>query len=185
MAEALGIAGTVLAIAELSAKIGSLCVEYYKAVKNAQDDITRVMEEVHSLGVIANNALDLLKGPRGAELKASGQLVTTVRRAEDLLKQLEFKLRPSTAREVFSRMHILRALKWPFKSKEVEGVIKNIAQCTRTFSIGLQLDMATTVLSIDEKLALDKLPTAPGASYDSQAEELSATCLPNTRVELL
>ncbi|KAF4486673.1 Vegetative incompatibility protein HET-E-1 [Colletotrichum fructicola Nara gc5] len=185
MAEALGIAGTVLAIAELSAKIGSHCVEYYKAVKNAQDDITRVMEEVHSLGVIANNALDLLKGPRGAELKASGQLVTTVRRAEDLLKQLEFKLRPSTAREVFSRMHILRALKWPFKSKEVEGVIKNIAQCTRTFSIGLQLDMATTVLSIDEKLALDKLPTAPGASYDSQAEELSATCLPDTRVELL
>ncbi|KAH9237198.1 hypothetical protein K456DRAFT_1504559 [Colletotrichum gloeosporioides 23] len=185
MAEALGIAGTVLAIVELSAKIGSHCVEYYKAVKNAGDDITRVMEEVNSLRAIANNALELLKGPRGAELKASGQLVTTVRRAEDLLKQLEFKLRPSTAREVFSRMRILRALKWPFKSKEIEDVVKDIEQCTRTLSIGLQLDIAVGVLDIDEKLALDKLPTAPGASYDSQAEELSATCLPDTRVELL
>ncbi|KAE9566112.1 Vegetative incompatibility protein [Colletotrichum fructicola] len=185
MAEALGITGTVLAIVELSAKIGSHCVEYYKAVKNAGDDITRVMEEVNGLRAIASNALELLKGPRGAELKASGQLVTTVRRAEDLLKQLESKLRPSTAREVLSRMHILRALKWPFKSKEIEGVVKDIEQCTRTLSIGLQLDIAVGVLDIDEKLALDKLPTAPGASYDSQAEELSATCLPNTRVELL
>ncbi|KAE9570958.1 hypothetical protein CGMCC3_g12961 [Colletotrichum fructicola] len=184
MAEALGIASSVLAVAELSANIGSRCVKYYKAVKNARADIERVRVEVYSLQSVANNALKLLEGPQGAGLKASQQLAIAVRGAESRLEQLEVELRPSSARKALSRMHS-RALKWPFKSKEVEGIVKDIEQCTRLFSTGLQLDIATTVLSIDEKLALDKLPTAPGASYDSQAEESSATCLPDTRVELL
>ncbi|KAK2737743.1 vegetative incompatibility protein het-e-1 [Colletotrichum kahawae] len=179
MAEALGIAGTVLAIVELSAKIGSHCVVYYKAVKNARNDIKRIRVEIDSLQGIASNALELLEDPQGAQLKASRRHAVAVRRAESRLKLLEVELRPSSASQALSRMRI-RALKWPFKSKEVEGVVKDIEQCTRTLSIGLM-----TVLNINEKLALNKLPTAPGASYDSQAEELSATYLPNMRVELL
>ncbi|KAH9226062.1 hypothetical protein K456DRAFT_1755040 [Colletotrichum gloeosporioides 23] len=142
MAEALSIAGTVLAIAKLSAKIRSYCVEYYKAIKNARNDIKLIRVEIDSLQGIASNALELLEGPRGAQLKASRQLAVAVRGAESHLKRLEIELRPSSARQALSRMRI-RALKWPFKSKEIE------------------------------------------ATYDSQAEELSATCLPDMRVELL
>ena len=41
------------------------------------------------------------------------------------------------------------------------------------------------LLNIDQKLALDRLPIAEGASFDSLAEEHNATCLPDTRVEVL
>ncbi|KAE9565853.1 hypothetical protein CGMCC3_g17968 [Colletotrichum fructicola] len=63
MAEPLGIATSVLAVVELSAKIGSRCVECYKAVKNARADIERVRVETDSLQGIANNALKLLEDP--------------------------------------------------------------------------------------------------------------------------
>ncbi|KAJ4177379.1 hypothetical protein NW755_013888, partial [Fusarium falciforme] len=39
--------------------------------------------------------------------------------------------------------------------------------------------------NIDHRIALDRLPIAEGASFDSHAEEHNPTCLPNTRVDLL
>ncbi|KAJ4220326.1 hypothetical protein NW757_014517, partial [Fusarium falciforme] len=39
--------------------------------------------------------------------------------------------------------------------------------------------------NVDYKIALDRLPVAEGASFDSHAEEHNPTCLPSTRVELL
>jgi hypothetical protein len=41
------------------------------------------------------------------------------------------------------------------------------------------------ILDIDHRTALDRLPEADGASFDSHAEEHNPICLPNTRVELL
>jgi predicted alpha/beta-fold hydrolase len=41
------------------------------------------------------------------------------------------------------------------------------------------------VLDIDQKITLDKLPVAEGASFDSHAEEHNPICLPDTRVNLL
>ncbi|KAK7928759.1 hypothetical protein PG985_005757 [Apiospora marii] len=43
----------------------------------------------------------------------------------------------------------------------------------------------TVLLDIDQRLVLDKLPIAQGASFDSHAEEHNPTCLRDTRVELL
>ncbi|KAK7587973.1 hypothetical protein V3481_010660 [Fusarium oxysporum f. sp. vasinfectum] len=39
--------------------------------------------------------------------------------------------------------------------------------------------------NVDHNIALNRLPIAEGASFDSHAEEHNPTCLPNTRVELL
>ncbi|KAH7153729.1 hypothetical protein DER46DRAFT_536377, partial [Fusarium sp. MPI-SDFR-AT-0072] len=48
-----------------------------------------------------------------------------------------------------------------------------------------KLYYSTFIQNVDYNIALDKLPVAEGASFDSSAEEHSPTCLPNTRVELL
>jgi hypothetical protein len=45
--------------------------------------------------------------------------------------------------------------------------------------------LSSILLDIDHKIALDTLPMAEGASFDSHAEEHNPTCLPNTRQELL
>jgi hypothetical protein len=44
---------------------------------------------------------------------------------------------------------------------------------------------STFIQKVDYNIALDKLPVAEGASFDSGAEGHNMTCLPNTRMELL
>ncbi|KAG7412793.1 Vegetative incompatibility protein HET-E-1 [Fusarium oxysporum f. sp. rapae] len=45
--------------------------------------------------------------------------------------------------------------------------------------------LSTLIQNVDYNIALDKLPVAHGASFDSHAEEHHPTCLPDTREELL
>ncbi|RKK70848.1 hypothetical protein BFJ69_g11450 [Fusarium oxysporum] len=53
-------------------------------------------------------------------------------------------------------------------------------------SIEDKLDtLSASVQNIDSNIALDRLPDAEGARYDSQAEEHNSMCLANTRVDLL
>ena len=44
---------------------------------------------------------------------------------------------------------------------------------------------SSILLDVNHKMALEMLPVALGASFDSQAEEHNPTCLPDTRKELL
>ncbi|KNB07800.1 hypothetical protein FOXG_19913 [Fusarium oxysporum f. sp. lycopersici 4287] len=53
-------------------------------------------------------------------------------------------------------------------------------------SLELKVDgLSAPVQNIDYRTALNQLPIAEGASFDSKAEEHNPTCLANTRVELL
>ncbi|KAH8701383.1 hypothetical protein GQ44DRAFT_54930 [Phaeosphaeriaceae sp. PMI808] len=79
----------------------------------------------------------------------------------------------------------VRALKWPFTSKQVEKIVSIMEEYEQTFTLALQVDQAVLVLNIDQKLDLAKLPVATGASFNSHNEEHNARCLPNTRTELL
>ncbi|KAF5231869.1 hypothetical protein FAUST_9005 [Fusarium austroamericanum] len=45
--------------------------------------------------------------------------------------------------------------------------------------------LSAPIQSVDYRTALDQLPVAEGASFDSKAEEHNPTCLPDTREELL
>ncbi|UKZ53223.1 hypothetical protein TrVGV298_007015 [Trichoderma virens] len=55
----------------------------------------------------------------------------------------------------------------------------------KTILLALQVDQTNILLDIDQKIVLDRLPIAVGASFDSRAEEQNSICLSNTRVELL
>ncbi|KAH7221739.1 hypothetical protein BKA60DRAFT_595591 [Fusarium oxysporum] len=47
------------------------------------------------------------------------------------------------------------------------------------------IEAVKSIQNIDSNIALDRLPDAEGARYDSQAEEHNSMCLANTRVDLL
>ncbi|KAL7760741.1 hypothetical protein ACKLNR_010831 [Fusarium oxysporum f. sp. zingiberi] len=49
----------------------------------------------------------------------------------------------------------------------------------------LDLYQSIPIQNVDYRTALNQLPVAEGASFDSRAEEHNPTCLPGTRVELL
>jgi len=114
------------------------------------------------------------------------------------------RLRPTSAREALTRLG-LRTLRWPFHGSEVEKIMQNIARCTQAINLALQVDqtyeglaqnydcgadiaMARSILfDLDRRTVLSRLESevAKGASFDSRAEEHHATCLQETRVDLL
>ncbi|PNP78057.1 hypothetical protein FNYG_08603 [Fusarium nygamai] len=184
MAEALGVASSVIAVVDLSAKVFSLCLQYSGEVKNAKDDIERLRKEVTAFQDTTEKLKALLEGPRGRELETSQQLISAIEDGHSTLGKLEHQLRPSTGRKAMSRFG-MRALKWPFESKNVEGTIQNLERCRGSIYLALSIDQTVILQNVDHKIALDTLPVAEGASFDSHAEEHNPTCLANTREELL
>nr|CEG04038.1 unnamed protein product [Fusarium acuminatum CS5907] len=184
MAEALGVVSSVIAVIELSAKVLSLCLQYTQEVKNAKDDIERLRKEVADFQTTTEQVRRFVEGPRGQELGASRQLDSAIKDGYSTLETLAQKLRPSRRRKAISRFG-MHAFKWPFESKAIEGTIQHLALCRGNILLALNVDQTAILQNVDYKAALDKLPIAEGASFDSHAEEHNPTCLPNTRVELL
>ncbi|KAH7108940.1 hypothetical protein B0J13DRAFT_320783 [Dactylonectria estremocensis] len=179
--EGLGIAANVIAVVDLSAKVLSLCFQYSQEVKNAKHDIDRLCDEVKNLKTSSENADQLINGPNGTKLQVSRELRFAVKASKDKLEEVRKKL---DRRKTMSRFGI-RALKWPFQSKDVERITQGLVHCREAISLALQVDQTTIILNVDEKMVLNRLPVAEGAAFDSHAEEHNSTCLPNTRVELL
>ncbi|KAM0267960.1 hypothetical protein ACHAQH_010064 [Verticillium albo-atrum] len=184
MAEVLGIAASVIAVVDMSTKVLNLCFQYAQEVKNAEDDIERLRKELMDIRTTAGQVQILLNGPRGSALQASRQLDLAIKDACSTLESLVQEFEPSTVRKAMGRI-TLRALKWPFKNKSIEGTLQHLARRRDTILLAMNIDQTTRILSIDYSIVIDKLPTAKGASFDSYAEEYNPTCLPNTRVELL
>ncbi|KAK7582833.1 hypothetical protein V3481_012131 [Fusarium oxysporum f. sp. vasinfectum] len=184
MGEALGVASSVIAVIDLSAKVISLCFQYSQAVKNAKYDIEKLCEEVAAFQATTEELKTLVEGPRGKELKASQQSKSAIEDGHSRLKKLEQQLQPSTRRQRMSRFG-LRALKWPFESKDVKGTIEDLERCRGNISLALNIDQTVILQNVDDRMTLNQLPIAHGASFDSKAEEHHPTCLPNTREELL
>ncbi|KAI1013595.1 hypothetical protein LB504_013201 [Fusarium proliferatum] len=184
MAEALGVASSVIAVVDLSAKVFSLCLQYSREVKNAKDDIERLRKEVTAFQDTIKKLQTLVEGHRGKELSASQQLKSAIDDGRSKLESLEQQLQPSTGRKTMSRFG-LRALKWPFESKDVERTIQNLVRCRENISLALIIDQTVILQNVDDRTTLSQLPAAEGASFDSHAEEHNPTCLPNTREELL
>ncbi|KAH7186340.1 hypothetical protein DER44DRAFT_802859 [Fusarium oxysporum] len=181
MAEALGVVSSVIAVVDLSATVIKWCVRYARDVSHAKEDKQRLAEEVTRLNLASVNARQLLCGPHGSRLKASCALYRATASSQSQLKYIESQLAERSRQGKVS----FEALKWPFKSKDLQAVIQDLHRCTRAIYSALEVDQTSILLDIDHKIALDTLPIAEGASFDSHAEEHNPTCLPNTREELL
>ena len=141
MAE-LGVAASVIAVVDLAVKVASLCLEYSSAVKNARSDIERLRKHTDSLKTTAEGAQKLLQGPHGGRLETSQNLKealdNTRSQLGDVAAKLEAKLQGRTRRAM--RCLGLRALKWPFESKDVDKIIANLQRDQASFSAALQID---------------------------------------------
>ncbi|KAI1182338.1 hypothetical protein F5B17DRAFT_435720 [Nemania serpens] len=184
MAEAFSVAASTLAVGELSAKIIKLCLQYSRDVKHAKDDIERVIKEVTNWKTIAEKLRDLLDSPQGTRLQASLDMRGALEDSRSQLGSLHEKLTPDKRRQAMSRVG-LRALKWPFDSKEVEKILQNLSRRMQLARTALQIDQTVAVLTIEQKAVLRTLPEATGVAFDSHAQEHNPTCLSDTRVDLL
>ncbi|EAQ86590.1 hypothetical protein CHGG_07843 [Chaetomium globosum CBS 148.51] len=186
--EGLGAAASVIAVVELAAKVGSLCLEYSSAVKSARSDIERLRKHTESMKITVDGARKLLQGPHGARLETSQKLhealADTYSQLDDIATKLEAKLHTGCTAKVMRRVG-LRALKWPFESKDVDKLIASLQRDQASFAAAIQIDQAAEIVDIGCKIDLAMLPVASGAAFDSHAEEHNARCHPDTRTELL
>ncbi|KAH8761866.1 hypothetical protein F5882DRAFT_431506 [Hyaloscypha sp. PMI_1271] len=202
MAE-IGLAASVIAVIDLSAKVALWCSEYSAKVKNAKDDIERLQGETQKLKETLKHVQSLCDSPNGAKLQASKDLCDGVKDCETYLSQLDTKLAPRKREKVMSRCGI-HALRWSFTSNEVDGIIKKLDKCRDNISFNLQVDQTYVLLSIfcpkaqvdnieyraeilkiKQEIVLNKLKSVDNAAFDSYAEEHNSRCYQGTRAELL
>ncbi|KAI9767392.1 MAG: hypothetical protein M1839_004511, partial [Geoglossum umbratile] len=190
-------AASAIAVIDISAKILSLCFQYSVAVKDAKKDIERFQRKVTDIKAVLEKIKQLLDVPDRARLSTTHGLSNSLKECFRELEKLKAELEPGKTRKAVSRFGV-RALKWPFTSKQVEKIISSLERYEQSLTLALQVDQTGLMLDFDQKMDLAnrntnnihikfdlaKLPVAKGASFDSHMDEHSARCLANTRVEL-
>ncbi|KAM6510855.1 hypothetical protein FSOLCH5_011300 [Fusarium solani] len=163
MAEAVGLAASVIAIIDLSAKVATLCLQYSTAVGNARADITHLQRRLNDLSPCLQRTQRLLNGPNKHALETSQSLVDCFDDCTQELARVQSRLDPGKARKAMRRFG-LRALKWPLDSKEVNGIISNLDDYKQTIMLCLQVDQTTILLDIQQRFEGVSLQTCEDRS---------------------
>ncbi|KAL9572088.1 hypothetical protein ACKAV7_003805 [Fusarium commune] len=142
MAEVIGLAASVIAIIDLSAKVATLCHQYSTAVGSARDDIARLRRRLDDLVTTLQGVRHLLGDLNNQALATSRKLLDSVDGCTTQLVQLQSRLDSGKARTAMRRFG-LRAFKWPFDSKEVSGIISNLERHEQTITLSLQIDQTS------------------------------------------
>lgn len=135
----LSAAASVIAVIEISAKIVTICFQYSAAVNDSEKDIERLQQKLIDIKHILEKVKRLLDGPDKTRLSATQNLEHSLKECCGRLQELETQLKPRNTRKAMSRLGA-RALKWPFKSKEVENIVASLKEYEGTFSLSLQVD---------------------------------------------
>jgi len=132
-------AASVIAVVDISAKIAPLCFQYSVAVKNAKEDIGRLQRKVNDIKDVLGEVQQLLGRRDKTRLSAVNKLLDSLKKYFLQLEELKTQLEPGKTRRAMSRFGV-RALKWPFTSKEVEKIVASLERYEQTFSLALQVD---------------------------------------------
>ena len=136
-----GLAGasSVIAVVDISAKVASLCFQYSVAVKDAKRDIERLQKKVTDIKNVLVEVGRLLDKGDKSQLSTTRKLLDSLEECYQQLQGLKAQLEPGGSRKAMQRVG-LRALKWPFTSKQVEKIVATLEQYEDTFSLALQVD---------------------------------------------
>jgi hypothetical protein len=135
-------AASIITLVQISAQIINLCRTYYSQVRDASTDIQRLREEITSLQNVLTKVADLANAPDSAELSTLGLLNQPDGPAQQCLTELialAAKLNPGQGKDTMKQFG-LRALKWPFSSKEVGRAVTAIGRHRATFNLALAAD---------------------------------------------
>lgn len=108
-------------------------------VKDAKEDIERLSSEVRALNAVIREVEDLVKSRDPSKSSTLEQLTMEITRCSFQLEHLQNRLDPGKRRKTMSRLG-LRALKWPFQSKDVNKIIEALEKSKTTISLALSVD---------------------------------------------
>ncbi|RDK38110.1 hypothetical protein M752DRAFT_81280 [Aspergillus phoenicis ATCC 13157] len=137
MVDPIGIVGTLMGIVQVCGKLMSVCYEYRMGVRDAPKDISRILDEVVSIGSIAQQLVKVIESdgaPSLPSLQAMGGNDGTLRRCLVELQDLKASLKLGRASS--SR----RALAWPLPRADVEKRLQVLATIKSTLQLALAAD---------------------------------------------
>lgn len=137
--DGLSVAASVIAVVDASVKVASLCSQYYKSVKKAKEDIARLQETVENLQTALEDIKKLLEGQYASKLETSQKVKNALNNCFSDLKNLERELEGGIS-GTHMRFWDTRALKWPFKSKEVDKIIQGLERNEKSISRAMDID---------------------------------------------
>jgi len=132
-------AASVIAVVQISKEILTLCGKYALDVKDAKDDIDRLSSEIMALRDVLNTVNDLAEGPDAAKFPALRDLTKTISQCLSELMHLKTQLDPGKGRRAMKRLGI-RALKWPFKTEDINKCIVSLERSKTTINLALSAD---------------------------------------------
>lgn len=136
--DGLSSAASVIAVIQLTGSLVKLCRGYIREVKDARDEILKLQRAAESLQRIFQD-LKFLQDSNGKRLSTSSQLASDIADCLSDLQALEARLDPGKGKKIMRKAG-LRALKWPMKRAEVEGVTQNLEKYKTSFLLSLQVD---------------------------------------------
>ncbi|KAJ0331439.1 hypothetical protein COL922a_011941 [Colletotrichum nupharicola] len=111
--EAVGVVANVIAVVDLSVKLGMVCGEYINKARKAKEDAQRLKEESEALARIIGQVRDLLgdastEKSHTRQLNASESFHDDVEQCEKMLRDLTQRLDPGNNPRKFRMIGILR-----------------------------------------------------------------------------
>ncbi|UKZ75002.1 hypothetical protein TrVFT333_002674 [Trichoderma virens FT-333] len=194
MAEALGLVSSIIAVVDLFAKVGVLCSAYCSGLKNAPQDIRRILNEADRFTATLSDLKKLLGSPNGAKLNSSQNVRRSVAdchlQLKDLITKLEqgTSLQKTTSPQKITWLHKitwLERISWPLKKAEVDGILDKLQKYRMAIVLDLQADQTALLLDVHQEVVLKKLKSAKGAAFDSFSHVSHIRCHPETRRDVL
>lgn len=206
--DGLSSAASVIAVIQLTGSLVKLCGGYIQEVKDARDGILTLQRAIAGFQGTLEDLQKFLQSNDGKALPTSSRLVSNITDCLSDLRALEARLDPGMGKKLMRKVG-LRALKWPLKRTEVEGVTQNLERYKSSFLLSLGVDQAYVYPAryydciIDSRLHsslmvgvaqntdrivqnmdLGKLEGVE-AGFDSLSNQYEAECLQGTRTALL
>jgi hypothetical protein len=137
--DGLSSAASVIAVIQLTGSLVKLCGDYTREVRDAREEILTLQQAITSLQWTLQDLQEFLQSNNAKALPTSSRLVSNIADCLSDLQALEARLDPGKGRRLMRKVG-LRALKWPLKRTEAEGVAKNLEGYKSSFLLSLQVD---------------------------------------------
>ncbi|KAL7807593.1 quinon protein alcohol dehydrogenase-like superfamily [Trichoderma gracile] len=174
--DVLGLLANISQVVDLLIKIGVMCSIYCVDVKNAPQDVRKLLKEVDRLTAVVKELESLLRSPKGASKLESQPLRQAVFDLRRLLAELVAKLD-------LGAKHA-RAV-WPFRRRDIHDIVAAIERQKANILMNLNVEQTSILLDVHQEFVLSKLRVAEAASFDANVDSEESHCLPGTRSEII
>lgn len=137
--DGLSSAASVIAVIQLTGSLVKLCGGYIQEVGNAREEILTLQRAITGLQDTLQDLQNKLQENQAKGLSTSSRLPSDITVCLSELQAIEARLDPGKGKTLMRKMG-LRALKWPLKRAEVEGLTKSLERYKSSFLLSLQVD---------------------------------------------